>query len=154
MKLSNIAIPTQVVRAGMTLRQAFDICVLCNVPGVPFVDDRGHIIGRVSIRDSLKKTCIPEYLIKAAHMLGDDLGDVTIPEVHAREVLSHHVEHYMLESTNTVSSESPIIKGLAIMEQNGTDYLFLVDDGQYKGVVTRMGIAQRIVEAVPDNELL
>jgi hypothetical protein len=40
------------------------------------------------------------------------------------------------------------------LEQLQSDYLFLVDDGDYKGVVTHMGIAQRLLEAVAGDDVI
>jgi CBS domain-containing protein len=46
----------------------------------------------------------------------------------------------------TLSSEAPIIKALALMEQNDTSYLFVVDDGQYRGAVTIQCLAKVLNE--------
>jgi len=154
MILANLAKPTQVVKSGMTLREALDICVKCDVPGVPFVDDAGEIIGRICIRETLRKTCIPSYVVDAAHVLGADIHEVNIPELHAVDLLSQPVDHFILATVITVTSQSPVIKGLAILEQLQSDYLFLVDDGDYKGVVTHMGIAQRLLEAVAGDDVI
>jgi|TARA_Y100000310_G_scaffold71677_1_gene67574 CBS domain-containing protein len=154
MILANLAKPTEVAKSGMTLREALDICVNCDVPGIPFVNDAGDIVGRICIRETLRKTCIPSYVVDAAHVLGDDIHEVNIPELHAADLLSQPVDHYILTTFNTVTSLSPVIKGLAIMEQLQSDYLFLVDDGEYKGVVTHMGIAQRLLEAGVDDDVI
>ena len=141
MRLLDIIVPTGVARAGMSVREVFEECVKRNVPGIPYVDEDDQVIGRVSIRHTLKQTCIPKYMVKAAHLLGDSLQHVSIPEVLAREVLEMQVDPFLLENIATVTSESPVVKALAIMEQYNSGYIFLIDDGIYKGIVTRMGIA-------------
>ena len=141
MRLLDIIVPTGVARAGMTVRAVFEECVKRNVPGIPYCDHDGQVIGRVSIRHTLKQTCIPEYMVKAAHLLGDSLMHVSIPEVLAKEVLEMPVDLFLLENIACVTPESPIVKALAIMEQYNSGYIFLIDKGVYKGIVTRMGIA-------------
>ncbi len=141
MRLLDIIVPTGVARAGMSVSEVFEECVKRNVPGIPYVDGDDQVIGRVSIRHTLKQTCIPKYMVKAAHLLGDSLLHVSIPQVLAREVLEMQVNPFVLENIATVTSESPVVKALAIMEQYNSGYIFLIDDGIYKGIVTRMGIA-------------
>ncbi len=141
MRLLDIIVPTGVARAGMSVRAVFEECAKRNVPGIPYVDEDDQVIGRVSIRHTLKQTCIPKYMVKAAHLLGDRLEHVRIPEIQARQVLEMPVEPFVMENIAMVTSESPVVKALAIMEQYNSGYIFLIDDGVYKGIVTRMGIA-------------
>ena len=113
MRLLDIIVPTGVAKARMPVRAVFEECVRRNVPGIPFVDDEGQVSGRVSIRHTLKQTCIPKYMVKAAHLLGDSLLHVSIPEVLAREVLDMQVDPFVLENIASVTSESPVVKALA-----------------------------------------
>ncbi len=154
MILANLAIPTPLVTSGMTLRDAFQLCVDCNVPGIPYADDQNNIVGRISIHHSINTSCMPGYLKGVAHLLGDNTQKLDIPELSARELLSQPVEGFVLKSVNIVTSNSPVIKGLAMMEQNNSTYLFLVDNAIYKGVVTRMGIARRLLDAMTTNEVI
>ena len=148
MKLRNLAVRTRMIRAGMTLRDVFEECIGRSVPGLPFADASGTIVGRISIRDVFKRTCIPDYMVKAAHVLGDHIDFVNIPESYAAQVLAMPAESYVLQNIAHVTSESPVVKALAIMEKFGTGYIFLIDEGQYQGVVTRMSIARRMLESV------
>ena len=120
---------------------AFEECVRDNVPGLPFYGEEGVITGRFSIRHILKSTCIPSYMVDAAHLLGDEIGPVTLPSVKVRAILDLPIEPYILDKPACVSPESPVDKALAIMEQTNSGYLFLLDGDNYIGVVTRMGIA-------------
>jgi len=38
------------------------------------------------------------------------------------------------------------LKAIALMERYDTTYLFIVDDGEYKGVVNVLGIARRMLD--------
>ncbi len=146
MILDHIAIPTAVMRREHRVEDFFAECVRRDVPGLPFVNDQGEITGRISIRHVFKETCIPHWAIRAAHVLGDRIDAVNIPHVRAREILAEPVEKYRLPAFASSTPRSPIVKGLAIMEQVNTSYIFLIDDGQYTGIVTHMKIARQLME--------
>jgi len=146
MELLDIVVPTGVIKRGMTIAQAFEKCIQSNVPGIPFCGDQGRIEGRFSIRHIVKSTCIPHYMIDAAHLLGDQIYHATIPTVQIRAMLGLAVEPYILENTPCVSPNSPVEKALAIMEQTNAGYVFLLDGDNYMGVITRMGIVSLILK--------
>jgi CBS-domain-containing membrane protein len=146
MKLTNIVIPTGVAASGMTVGQVFRECIDRQVPGIPFVDARGRLVGRVSIRNTLKQTCIPEFMVRHAHLLGDDVRCLTIPEEHARLVLDMPVDPFVMARVATITSHSPVVKALAIMEEYNTSYIFVLDGEDYRGVVTLTGVARRMLE--------
>ena len=146
MKLTNIVVPTPVVRAGMRMADVFRECVKLHLPGLPFVDANEQIVGRVSVRNTLKHSCLPDYIIHYAHLLGDDVSCLSIPEVHAARVMQIPVEEMVLDAIASIHSTATIVKALGMMEEYNTSYLFVIDDGEYKGVVTRMGIAKRMLE--------
>lgn len=148
LELSEIIIPTRVARAGMTVGEAFEQCVACNVPGIPFCSDHGKIIGRVSIRHTLKKTCIPDYVVKGAHLLGDQISAVRMPGELVKKVLQLPVDTFVLNRLTLLSPAATFIKAMAVMEQDNTGHAFVVDeDGGYHGVITRMGIARMMLRS-------
>lgn len=147
-KLTEIIIPTGVARTGMTVGDVFEECVACDVSGIPFCDDQGNVTGRVSIRHTMKMTCIPDYMVKGAHLLGDRIGAVTMPGDLASDVLRLPVDPFVIERLTIVTPAAMMIKVMAMMEQNNTDYAFVIDDDDaYRGVVTRMGIANLMLKA-------
>ena len=154
MKLEHMSIPTAVMRKGMTLRDFFEECAERNVPGLPYVDDSGRMLGRISIRDVYKHMAIPDYMLRVARMLGDQTDRLDLPEMKVRETLALPVETYLLETMPCVSPRSSIVKALAIMELFNSGYVFLVDEEGYRGVVTRMLIAKRMLECVHHQEEL
>lgn len=141
MNLQEILIPTGVARAGMTFGDALKECVKRDVPGIPFVDEQGHIIGRFSVRHAFRLTCVPKDVIRGAHLLGDNLSHMTMPELNAEEVMARPIEEFILEDAIRLAPGSPAIKALAIMEQYNTSYLFVTEGESYLGVITRMDIA-------------
>ena len=87
MKLEHLSIATGVMHKGMTLRNFLDECVRCNVPGLPYVDARNKVVGRISIRDVYKHMAIPDHLVRVAHMLGDQTDTLDMPEMKILEIL-------------------------------------------------------------------
>ncbi len=145
-RLRDILIPTKVARRGTLVAEVFEECVCKNVSGIPFVDDRDRVIGRVSIRNTLKFTCVPEYMVKAAHLLGDNLSAVDIPSVDIMGLLNSPVDPFVMEEFAMVGPESPIIKTISIMERFNSGYIFVVDHNHYLGIATRMGVARLMME--------
>ncbi len=150
---------TEIMRKGMSLRHFFEEAVRCNVPGMPFADENGHIIGRISVRDVFKRIAVPSSYLRLVDAMGDQTDRLDISEHSILESLARPIESYLLENIPCVSPASSIIKALAIMEAYNTHYIFLIEDEKYMGVVTRMVIANRLLdwldevdrgESVPD----
>ena len=146
MKLTNILIPTKVAHAGMLVHDMFEECARKHVSGLPFRDANGKIIGRVSLRNTFKLSCLPEYMVEMAYVLGDQLSCLEDAEAKARAVLCSPIERFVMKNFNAIDSGSPVMRALAIMEKKDTSYLFIIDDGEYKGTVTTQGIAKRMLE--------
>jgi CBS domain-containing protein len=140
------------MRKGMTLRDFFQEAVRCNVPGLPYVDDQGRIVGRISIRDVYKRIAVPDSFLRLADAMGDQTDKLDLPEMKVMEALALPVETCLLENIPSVSPCSAVVKALALMEAHNSSYIFLVEDGEYKGVVTRMVVARRMLECVLEQE--
>ena len=137
---------TKVMRKGIPLRDFFQEAVRCNVPGLPFVDDNDHIVGRISVRDVFKKIAVPSSYLRLADAIGDQTDRLDMSEPRILEALARPIENYLLENIPSVSPASSLVKALAIMEAYNTHYIFLIEDGKYMGVVTRMVIANRLLD--------
>lgn len=152
MKLENLSIPTGVMRHGMSILDFFQEAVRCNVPGIPFVDDEGRIVGLISVRDVYKHMAVPDNLLPFADTLGDQTENIDLADMEVNKTLALPVETYRLDNPCVVSPRSSIVKALALMEAHNSSYIFLVDEGQYKGVVTRMVIARRMLDCIQARE--
>lgn len=153
MILAELIVPTKVATPEMNVEELFRECADKNVPGIPFRDGSGHITGKASIRHVLKETCIPDYLVKHATLLGDRTTSLNIPLEKARQVLSLKVEPFVLEDSAIIGPESSVAKALAVMERHDTTYLFVFDGDTYLGCISTMGIGEsmiRSVEALPE----
>jgi len=130
----------------MTVREVFEECSRANTPGLPFCDDSGLITGRVTLKHILKKSCLPEFLVEMARVLGEQLSGMQDMELKAKEVLDSPVESFVQEPHLSLSSGSSTVKALAMMEQSDTSYIYVVDEGRYKGVVTIHSLADTLAQ--------
>jgi len=144
MNLEQLLVPTRVAKYGMTVRGDFRECSQANTPGLPFCDDNDLIIGRVTLKNILKSYCLPEYLVEMARVLGEQISNVQDMEASAHQLLDNPVDLYLQEPHLSVTSASSVIKALAMMEQGDTGYIFVVDEGRYKGVVTMQSLARML----------
>jgi len=152
MKLERLATQTGFMRHGMTLRDFFQEAVRCNVPGLPYVDEHDQIVGRLSIRDVYKRIAVPDSFLRLADAMGDQTDNLDLPEIKVLETMALPVENFLLEKIPSVSPRSTIVKALSLMEVHNSSYVFLIEDGKYQGVVTRMDIAERMLECVKEME--
>ena len=146
MNLEPILIPTKVAKPGMIVGEVFAECIRVNIPGIPFCDAQGRIAGRITLKNILKKTCLPEYVIELARILGDQLSCMGDMEAKAKQLMNNPVDPYILEPHISLTSDSPAVKALALMEQNDTSYIFVVDEGRYRGVITIQGLARMLTQ--------
>ena len=145
MKLKQILIPTKVANQGMTVREIFTECGRANIPALPFCTRSGRIAGRVTLKNILKISCLPDYMVESARILGEEMSCMEDVESKAKRLLDTPMDPYVQEEPAlSLGSDAPIIKALALMEQNDTSYLFVVDDGQYQGAVTIQSLARML----------
>ena len=144
MKLKQILIPTKVASAGMTVREVFTECGRANIPALPFCTKSGRIAGRVTLKNIMKLSCLPDYIVESARILGEEMSCMEDIEAKAKQLLCVPVDPYVQEPALFLSPEAPAIKALAMMEQNDTSYLFIVDNGQYQGTVTIQCLARML----------
>ena len=85
-------------------------------------------------------------MLGVAHLLGDEIDGVRMPNIKISDFLHEPIEEFVLADFHQAKSHSPVIKVMALMEQVNTSYVFIVDDGEYQGIVTHMGIARRLLE--------
>ena len=144
MKLKQILIPTKVASQGMTVREVFVECGRVHIPALPFCTRSGRIAGRVTLKNIMKLSCLPDYIIESARILGEEMSCMDDIETTAKQLLCTPVDPYVQEPALFLNPEAPAIKALAMMEQNDTSYLFVVDDGQYQGAVTIQSLAKML----------
>lgn len=146
MNLVDVAQPTEVVRAGSSFEEAVKICVERGVPGIPFVDDSGRILGRFSLRHAFRMACVSNGALRGGRLLGDDLDFFRGSSKLEGEFLLEPVEGFILEDSLQLDAHARISKTLQKMEDYNTSYLFLVENGRYLGVITRVGLARLVLE--------
>lgn len=144
MLVKDAMIPTKVVTPGTLVRDFFRECGRAHVQALPFADDSGQLAGRITLKYVMKFGCLPEHMVAAAPLLGSFLSCVGNAQEKVAQLLNSQVDAYVQRLHVLIASGEPAIKALAIMEQNDTSYLFVVDDGEYKGIITIQGIAARM----------
>ena len=146
MKLKTILTPTLFAREGMKVRDVFTICVEAGVPALPYLNSKGERRGFVSISGIMHHGCLPNYMVELAMVLGDQLSCVKDAKTKVRELMNHPIEPYIDKPLHSITSETPIVKAMAILEKYHSSFLFVFDGDEYRGVVTSQGIAQRMLE--------
>ncbi len=146
MILREVMITTLVAHAGMTVGEVFQECVTKSVAGLPYRDEKGSIVGRISMRHVFREKCVPRDVVGGAHLLGDAISHLELQDIEKCHILGQPVEPFLLTTIPSLNSSSPVIKAVAIMEQYNSSYLFIIDDGVYQGTVTRAGIASLLVK--------
>jgi len=142
MDMQNILIPTIIMRPGMYVRDLFKECGKLHIHALPYYDKNDRLSGTLTLKNVMKFSCLPEHMVELANLLGNQMSCVDNAEEKAREIICNPVEPYVHELNETISSKEPLIKALALMARNKTSYIFVVDDGDYKGQVTIQGIAK------------
>ena len=144
MLVKNSIIRTKVTRPGMLVCEMFAECGRTRAQALPFVDKMGKLSGRVTLKNVMKIACLPDYMVASAPLLGSFLSCVDNAQAKIEEVLASTVDQYVRELQYVIGSEEPAIKALAMMERNDTSYLFVVDGGEYQGIITIQGIAAQM----------
>jgi CBS domain-containing protein len=77
-------------------------------------------------------------MVHGAHLLGNLIEGLRIPDEMIRTIFAMPVDEFVIRAPAIIDSGAPLVKILAVMEQNNTSYVFVVDDGTYRGIITRM----------------
>jgi CBS domain-containing protein len=142
MSLQDTLVNTLIAQPGMTVAELFAECIRTGIPGLPFMDGSGQLVGKASIRHVLKMNCMPDYLVQHSHLLGDAMEHLRFPEIQCHEVMARSIDEMVVAQLPTVGVNAPVSKALARMEQFDTTYLFVLDSAsQYLGAVTIIGLA-------------
>jgi CBS domain-containing protein len=129
----------------MTVRQVFEECIRAHTPGLPFCDDQDLVSGRVTLKHILKRHYLSEYLVEMARVLGEQASDVEDMELLAKQLFDNRIDSYIQRPHASLTSTSSVIKAMALMEKLDTGYLFVIDEGQYMGVVTLHNLSKTIL---------
>jgi CBS domain containing-hemolysin-like protein len=148
----DLIIPTPIARSGMKVGELFADIISLNVPGIPFCNENNEICGRISLKHVLSSGCLPDDILKNAYLLGDSFTHLETPVDKLTQLMQKPVDSFVIASLPTISSTSPLLKALALIRHYQSNYIFVVDEGKYLGVVTMLGLAKKFYEQVKDNE--
>ena len=151
MKLKDVIVATGVAKEGMTVGDVIRECIEAGVRAIPYCDEHDRVVGLCSLKNITKRILVPEYMIETINVLDDTFEVLDDAALRAREVLDQPIEPYVYDSFWPVTSRTPLMKAVAVMERNRTDYAFVIDDQHYRGIVTVWGIASRILDISKDE---
>jgi predicted transcriptional regulator len=80
-----------------------------------------------------------------ARVLGEQASDVEDMELLAKQLFDNRIDSYIQPPHASLTSTSSIIQAMALMEKLDTGYLFVIDEGQYMGVVTLQNLSKTIL---------
>ena len=146
MIVKQVLIPTRVAKKGMTVREVFEECSRANTPSLPFCDDSGRISGRITLKNILTRSCLPDFMVELAMVLGEQLSHMRDMGAETTQLLDSPIDPYVQEPHISLTPDSPVIKAMAMMEKGDTSYIFVVDSGTYLGVVTIQGLASALTD--------
>jgi CBS-domain-containing membrane protein len=151
MKLREIMRTTKTATADMKVRDFVIECTRADIPALPFTTASGRIRGRVTLKNILKLTYLPDYIVESARFLGDQAYKIKDIETKTKQMMENTVETYVQEPHLAIQPDADAIKALAMMELNDTSYIFVVDNYQYCGVVTIKSLARKFLSIDEGN---
>lgn len=144
--------PSKVVTPGMTVADVLAECIDKQLPGLPFYNEQGEMSGRISLKHIFSMHCIPPNIHKHAHLLGDFLEHIEVPILSLQELNDLPVDNFVIPVDMTITSGSPLVKALALIEQLQSSYIFVVDGDSYQGAVTMLNLARYALNhRIPDS---
>lgn len=146
MELFHAIVETRVSRPGMSIGEALSLCVEAGLPGIPFVGADRRLAGRFSVRHAFLFNSLPSDMIKGAHLIGHMAMHLEHTDEHYADLFKRPIDDLILPDAACLEPDSQITKAMALMEKFNSSYLFVVEDGNYLGVVTRLGLTKALLK--------
>ena len=103
---------------------------------ITYVDESGKVVGRFSIRETLRRACIPDVMVRYADLLGDAPGCLVVSAEHAPKLLDLPLLPFIKYEVARITPHCALATAVALMERHTTNYLFVIDHQEhYVGVV-------------------
>lgn len=149
--ISDIITPTATMHSGDTVKTMFAACIESHVPALPFRDKEGLLQGFISLKRVMGKDCLPNYLVELAGILSNDMNCTRQAMEKIRTLFSKPVDDYLEKPFYSITSDTILIKAVALMEQHNSSFLFVADGketqyDQYQGIITRLSVAKKMLQ--------
>lgn len=113
--------------------------------GVPVVDEQGRLVGLVEVEDLLPQPSqVPFTRIPVLEFQGEWIEESTLEE-YTEELQRLTVERVMREEPVTVEPDDPIGKVLEALLSGEARRVFVAEEGELVGVVTRTDLLAAFV---------
>lgn len=119
-----------------------------NLPGVPVVDDGGHVIGMVTESDLVmtdedgEDLHIPHYIELMGGLI--PLEPLRRFEERLRKAAAATVRDMMTSPAVAVEADDPIRKAARLIAESGHNHLPVEEDGHLVGIVTRADVLRAL----------
>jgi CBS domain-containing protein len=147
-KLEEIMHPAVTITPDASEREALELLLENNVPGVPVVDEEGLLVGFVS-DGHLLASALPEYLkIMADVSFVSEAGDRWVDyfagsaEKPVGEVMSREVSQVEVGTSEVVAAHKMVYEGVSSV--------VVTEGGKVVGVVNRLDLFAAVIGAKPD----
>ena len=122
-----------------------------DLPGVPVVDDSGHVVGMVTEADLVmtdddgEDLHIPHYIELMGGLI--PLEPLRHFEERLRKAAAATVGDMMTAPAVTVDADDPIRKAARLIAESGHNRLPVEEDGRLVGIVTRADVLRALATA-------
>ena len=70
MVIQGVLIPTITIQPGMKVRDVFTECGKLHIHALPYMNQEGVISGRLTLKNIMKLSCLPEHIGKTHLLFG------------------------------------------------------------------------------------
>ncbi|CAG0945084.1 A-adding tRNA nucleotidyltransferase [Anaerolineae bacterium] len=122
-----------------TLRQAAELMLEQGINGMPVVDNQGHVVGVIGLKDILRAP-MPSLIRATVSRLTSEM-DI------AKYLDATQVGRVMATTVFSVKEDDPLMTAVAIMVNEGLHPLPVLRDENLVGVVSRADAVRAILES-------
>lgn len=143
-------IVSEVARPGMLVSEAMQHCLDAKIPGIPFYNADNKIVGKVSLKYLLVRTCVPKDMRAYAHLISDAALSSQVGNAieKLKPLMNRSVDDFVLSEFVYAAPNTPLYKALALMDKYRTGYFFVLDKNHYLGALTMQSLTQHMLDMV------
>jgi CBS domain-containing protein len=139
------------ISRDITLEDAVHLLVEKRVGTLPVVDEKGKILGLVTMKKILMKF-LPDFydIIQNIEYLRD-FGALELPSEDLQRLLSKNIADIMEKNPLSVSAECTVLSAIGIMSRHNLSDLLIVEGGILKGLVSTVDLGVAFLHWIKHN---